>query len=114
MWEKACRVSAMLAIYDKRREKRKKERRKEKDPCVYDRVGSREKVGHGIGALHQKWGYRPPENWKRKEVVTYWRLLLQNDFLVIVLALTLRRDLEPGGERDNVISDWRSGPVEMH
>jgi len=75
-------------------------------------IGSREKVGHGIGALRQKWGYRPPENWKRKEVVTYWRLLLHKHFLVIVLMLTLRQDLEVN-KCYNVVSDGDSDQVEM-
>lgn len=40
--------------------------------------------------------------------MTHWRLLLQNDFLVIVLVLTLRRDLEVS-KRDNVGSDSDPG-----
>lgn len=40
--------------------------------------------------------------------MTHWRLLLQNDFLVIVLVLTLRRDLEVS-KRDNVVSDSDPG-----
>lgn len=42
--------------------------------------------------------------------MTHWRLLLQNDFLVIVLMLTLRRDLEVN-KRDNVVSDGDPGQL---